>query len=164
MKQGEVIKKFGREWVVLDTEYQTEEGAGVLLQATEIWTHRKFDEDHNYYPDSDIKRFLEACTRSLAEDNFGTVELSMLADDGTGWDESPCKVKGLFLLTEDMYREYRQWIPKLPDWWWLSTADSFYGNKYSGCSHLVRLVNAGGSLSGSNAYRGGVAPALILLS
>lgn len=168
MKQGDKIEKFGRKWVVLDTEYPVAEGTGVLLQATEIWTNHKFDSKHNYYPESEVRRFLEECTQELAEEpgSFGTVKLSMLANDGTGWEEPDFEVKGLFLLTEDMYRKYKRWIPELEDWWWLSTADTFYGSKRSGYSCSVRLVSTDGSLGSSSAYRGnyGLAPALILLS
>ena len=83
----------------------------------------------------------------------------MRADDGTGWDKDNFEVYGLFLLTADLYREYRQHISNKEDWWWLATAYSYS----SGYSNYARIVSTDGTLGDSDACNGhsGVSPACV---
>ena len=83
----------------------------------------------------------------------------MRADDGTGWDKGPFSVTGLFLLTERMYQDYKQYISDKSKCWWLATAYSFV----SGYSYLARLVSTDGSLYSNGTFRWyyGVVPACV---
>ncbi len=169
MKNGEVITKYGEEWIVLDNEFKTADGKiGTLVLADDVWENRPFNEKgRNYYPESTICKYLEEATQELiGDEETGMVELSMIAEDGTGWEHEPYKTKGLFLLTTDLYRKYRRFIPKMSDWWWLATAYSFFGSKYSGDSYRVRFVRTDGTLFINSAYHGhtGVVPAFIVLN
>ncbi len=155
---GETIKAYGREWEVLDAAYN----GGVLCLMKEQICEKAFDEDGcNYYPESDICAYLAELTEEFEAKgaSFEMANLSMMADDGTGWDKDNYEVDGLFLLTADLYREYRRYISNKAHWWWLATAYSFS----SGYSSNARSVSPDGSLSNNGAYGGcrGAAPACI---
>lgn len=168
MEPGSRIEKYGQKWIVLDDKFKTADGKeGTLVLAADVWEELPYDEHGgNYYPESTICQYMKEATKELiGDEETGTVELSMTAEDGTGWEHEPYKTKGLFLLTTDLYRKYRRFIPKMSDWWWLATAYSFYGSKHSGNSYNVRLVYTDGTLYNYYAYSGyyGVVPALIIL-
>ena len=158
VKAGETVNAYGYEWEVLDTDYN----GGILCLMKEQICEKKFDKDEcNYYPESDICAYLAELTEEFEAKgaSFETVNLSMRADDGTRWDKDNYEVAGLFLLTVDLYREYRRYISNKANWWWLATAHSFS----SGNSSNARLVYTDGSLGDSDACNGdiGVAPACI---
>ena len=155
---GETVKAYGHEWEVLDTDYN----GGILCLMKEQICEKSFDEDGcNYYPESDICAYLAELTEEFEAKgaSFETANLSMRADDGTGWDKDNYEATGLFLLTADLYREYRRYISDKAHWWWLATAYSFS----SGYSNSARFVYTDGSLNTNSAYSGnyGVAPACI---
>ncbi len=168
MEPGSRIERYGQEWIVLDNKFKAADGKeGTLILAADMWERLPFDEKGgNYYPESTICKYMEEATQELiGDEETGMVELSMTAEDGTGWEHEQYRTNGLFLLTTEMYRKYRRYIPKMSNWWWTATAYSFYGSKYSGHSCNVRNVHTDGTLSNSNAYNGyrGVVPALIIL-
>ena len=163
MKAGDTVTAYGYEWEILDPGYQCNDGPGILCLTKDIVRTMAFSEaGNNDYAKSDIKKYLDeefapGLERQGAE--FRTVELNLMADDGTGWDKGPLEVKGAFLLTDDLYRRYRRYISDKGDWWWTATAYSFdcFG------SHYTRHVDTDGSLnrySGANVH-GGLAPACI---
>lgn len=158
IKAGDTIKAYGIEWEILDTDFN----GGILCLSKEPLCEKAFDENEsNYYPESSICEYLAGLTKDLKGQGaeFKTVNLSMRADDGTGWDKDNYEVAGLFLLTADLYQEYRRYISNKAHWWWLATAYSFS----SGYSRYTRYVYTDGSLNISGAYYGscGVAPACI---
>lgn len=168
MEPGSRIEKYGQEWIVLDNRFKTADGKeGTLVLAADVWEELPFDENvGNYYPKSTICKYMKEATEELiGDEETGTVELSMIAEDGTGWEHEPYRTSGLFLLTTEMYRKYRRFIPKMSKWWWTATAYSFYEAKHSGSSHHVRYVLTDGTLYNNYAYYGygGVVPALIIL-
>lgn len=168
MEPGSRIEKYGQEWTVLDDRFKTADGKeGTLVLAADVWKKLPFDENGgNYYPESTICKYMKEATQELIGDKeTGTVELSMIAEDGTGWEHEPYRTSGLFLLTTEMYRKYRRYIPKMSNWWWTATAHSFYGSKHSGHSYYVRNVLTDGTLNFNDTYYGGngVVPALIIL-
>lgn len=155
---GTTVKAYGHEWEVLDVAYN----GGILCLMKEQICEKAFDEDGcNYYPESDICAYLAELTEEFEAKgaSFETVNLSMKADDGTGWDKDNFETDGLFLLTADLYREYRRYISNKENWWWLATAYSFS----SGYSCDARRVFTDGSLGSGNTYNGniGVAPACV---
>ena len=167
MKPGDRIERYGKKWIVLDEKFKTADGRdGTLVIAEDVWEYIEFDESgKNYYPESTICQYMKEETQKLGDEETGTVELSMIAEDGTGWENEPYRTNGLFLLTTEMYRKYRRFIPKMSQWWWIATAYSFYESKNSGYSSYVRIVDTDGTLNYNYAFGGnmGVAPALIIL-
>lgn len=158
IEAGQTVKAYGHEWEVLDADYN----GGILCLMKEQLKQMAFSEDNNnYYPDSDVCKYLADETETLRNRGakFEGVSLSMRADDGTGWDKENFEVYGLFLLTADLYREYRQHISNKEDWWWLATAYSYS----SGDSSSARYVSTDGTLSNSSACYGhiGVSPACV---
>jgi hypothetical protein len=83
--------------------------------------------------------------------NIVTADWS-LADHRGGFGYGNMKAK-ISLLPETLFLKYKALLA-LDDWWWLVTP-------YAGYAGYARYVNAGGSLSYSNAYSGsiGVRPA-----
>lgn len=165
MEVGDTIKVFGYEWEVLDTEYETLEGIGTLILMKDFLDKMVFDENSdNFYPNSDVAAYLKKVSREYKEQgaDFATVTLDMIADDGTGWDKGVYSTKGLFLLTENMYRKYRRYISNKDDCWWLSTAYSFTFNYLDD----AQIVSTDGSLYYNYVFHDdiGVCPACILFS
>jgi len=167
MKNGEVIEKYGKKWVVLDTEFKTADGRnGILLLAADVWEYLPFDDVNSnyypetsiYYPETTICSYLKEETKSLiGDEETGTVELLMTAENTIGLENEPYKTNGLFLLTTELYRKYKRFIPRMSYWWWTATA-------YSGDAYHVWFVHTNGLLDYILAYRGdiGVVPALVI--
>lgn len=158
IEAGQTVKAYGHEWEVLDTDYN----GGILCLMKEQICEKAFDENEsNYYPESSICKYLADLSDGLERQGaeFKTAYLSMRADDGTGWDKDDYKVNGLFLLTADMYRDYRRYISNKNKWWWLATAYSYS----SGNSNAARNVGTDGTLNCYTAYSGGngVSPACV---
>ena len=163
MKAGDIVKAYGYEWEILDPEYKGKDGLGILCLTKNIIKNMAFSEDGcSDYAKSDVRKYLaNEFTPELARRGaeFKTIELDLTADDGTGWDKEPLKVKGAFLLTDDLYRRYRRYISNKEGWWWTATAYSFN----SGNSRYARYVDIDGSRSGGGAFNGnnGLVPACI---
>lgn len=158
MKAGDTVKAYGIEWEILDTDFN----GGILCLAKEPLCSKAFDDgNNNYYPKSSICKYLAELTDSLRRQGaeFKTVTLDMRADDGTRFDKDNFSVNGLFLLTERLYQDYRQYISDKSDWWWLATAYSFAYDY----SYYARLVRMDGSLINGSACYGhrGVVPACV---
>lgn len=163
MKNGDIINVFGYDWEVLDMEYKKD---GILCLMKEPLTQMTFSDENknnplNYYPTSNIVAYLKELSKELKKKGakFKKIKLNLTAEDGSGWEKDKFKVKGLFLLTTNMYRKYRKYIRKKNNWWWTSTAYSFIASN----SNNVRIVSTDGSLGDYNADYGyyGVAPAAV---
>lgn len=64
----------------------------------------------------------------------------------------------VFLLSCDLYRKYRESVPRFNNWWWTLTPWTCNPSYASD----ARIVNSSGEVSSSNAYNGnGVAPACL---
>ena len=64
----------------------------------------------------------------------------------------------VFLLSCDLYRKYRESVPRFNNWWW--TLTPWTRNPSDACS--ARIVFTDGTLDSSSAYGGnGVAPACL---
>ena len=96
--------------------------------------------------------------RPLLNDNdLLTYQMDLTADNGDKAYGSLCVHAGL--LSADLYRKYRDYIPSYNDWVWLCTP--WY---CSGLANYVRYVGTDGTLNGSYAYGAyGVVPACIFI-
>ena len=159
----ETVKAYGYEWEVLDRNFSTKDGEGILCLMKEPLRKMAFSESNDAdYEGSDVRRYLEGeFSEELREKGASILCFSrdLMASDGTGKGRS-VDCDGAYLLTEGMYKKYHpEKIGKKKEWWWLATAYSFS----SGTSNYVRLVSTDGSLNYSNACRGrsGVSPACV---
>lgn len=150
---GKAVNIGGIIWNVLAHN----ENGGTLCVATDIVEYKPFDRgNNNNWEESSLRKelnsaFLKALCEEMKAQGLDPEaimehEQDLTADDGLK-DYGTSKDK-VFLLTEEQYRKYRQYIKKLEDWWWLITADSPVNN-------YARPVNTDGTLGGSNACHGG---------
>lgn len=157
-KPGDTVIIAGREYTVLDTDFQ----GGVFCLAKEIAFYAAFDKGNcNNWATSSLQKILNGDFRKGIEDEIGAealiaIERDLTSDDGLK-DYGICRDK-ITLITCDEYRKYRYQIPNKDDSW-LRTP-------YSSTSYLARLVYTDGSLNLDDAYYGyfGVVPGLCILS
>ena len=158
---GKTFKVGELEFIVLEHSKET---TAVILK--DFWQQAKFDENHNNYATSDIRKNLNAnfynqLSEIIGKNNIVIHTVDLTSDDGRK-DYGSCK-DYISLLTCDLYRRYvsilDEYNPK--KWWWLATP---YSTK-SDYNSLVRCAGNDGPLgngycSGSN----GVRPFCILKS
>lgn len=154
IKDGEHFTYKGIEFIRLGKEQ-----GGILCITAKIWKTLSFDKDGcNNFKKASICKVLNNEFRPLLDDNdLLTYQMDLTADNGDKAYGSLCVHAGL--LSADLYRKYRDYIPSYNDWIWLCTP--WY---YSGLVNLVRGVNTGGALynnGANNAY--GVVPACIFI-
>lgn len=80
------------------------------------------------YKDSYIRRyciedFYRKILHDIGSENILPHFVDLQADDGTGIDKSCYDF--VSVLTKSRYRRYRQYLPPIEAWWWLSTRISY---------------------------------------
>lgn len=133
------------------------EQGGILCITAKIWKTLPFDKDGcNNFKKASICKVLNNEFRPLLDDNdLLTYQMDLTADNGDKAYGSLCVHAGL--LSADLYRKYRDYIPSYNDLVWLCTP--WY---CSGFAYYVRFVNTDGALTSGyadDAY--GVVPACI---
>lgn len=147
LKPGAYFFYGGVQWVVLENNDKI--GATLSIAAEPVF-NRAFDEENrNDWRVSSLRRelngpFFDALIAEGANRAaFLDWESDLTADYGTATDK-------IALLSDGLYRKYRQYIPLVGDWCW--TLTPWTCNPSS--SYGVRLVNSSGALGWSNAYFG----------
>lgn len=118
------------------------------------------------YKDSYIRRYcIEDFYRKILHDigaeNILPHFVDLQAEDGTGIDKSCYDF--VSVLTKSRYRRYRQYLPPLGEWWWLSTRVSY--DDSLDCQRYACYVGSDGVPGwGGCGSRGGVRPFLVLNS
>lgn len=154
IKDGEHFTYKGIEFIRLGREQ-----GGILCITAKIWKTLPFDKDGcNNFKKASICKVLNNEFRPLLDDNdLLTYQMDLIADNGDKAYGSLCVHAGL--LSADLYRKYRDYIPSYNDWIWLCTpwyCSGFAGN--------VRIVYTDGALNYVNAYYAcGVVPACIFI-
>lgn len=135
----------GIEFVVLGEE----QGGVLAVVAERLKKKMPFDEDNrNDWRSSTLREYLNG--EYLEKFNKGDL-LPFVSDLGTSEDF-------IALLSDNLYRKYRKFVPKYDTWVWTITPWSCH----PGYADYERTVSASGALDGSRAYyAGGVAPACI---
>ena len=152
IKDGEQFTYKGIEFVRLGKEQ-----GGILCITAKIWKTLPFDKDGcNNFKKSSICKALNTEFHSLLDDNdLRTYEMDLIADNGDKAYGKLCVRVGL--LSADLYRKYRNYIPKYEQWVWLCTP--WY---CSDVADYVRVVDEGGVLGYNLAGSAGrVVPAVI---
>lgn len=133
---GEVVEVAGMEWTILD---KTDVGYfAITTDFDSLYT--KFDEYSNNWKNSNLRNYLNTEFLKKVESNIGRdvlpeFERDLLSLDGlTEYGKCMDKVS---LLTADEYREYRRYLPRTNQLWWLCTPWSTPRNDYERTSTLV---------------------------
>ncbi len=133
-KPGERITIRGRTFVVLGMEQ-----GGVLAITERPICEKPFDEDGgNDWRKSSLRAFLngDEGPNMVPKEMLLPFTSDLTADDGqTDYGASEDYA---FLLSADLYRKYREYIPKMDRWWWLLTPWSTLPSN----AYLVRSVHA----------------------
>lgn len=138
-----------------------EEQGGILCMTAHVWNETAFDENGcNDWRKSSARKLLNSeFLDMLNKDDLLPYHSDLTADNGdTTYGECADYIG---LLSCDLYRKYRKFIPLFDEWMWTCTP-WYCGTPNSGGAGGVRRVGADGSLGGSsatNAY--GLAPACI---
>lgn len=151
---GEHFNYNGIEFVALGEE----QGGLLAVVAHELDEEYAFDKDNcNDWRKSTLRRYLN----EEYIKNFDKADLLPLVSDLTtdsGQKDYGTSEDYIALLSCDLYRKYREYMPKYNTWvWTLTPWHIFPSNAY-----FARLVDTDGSLRSSYAYtRHGVAPACL---
>lgn len=153
--------KDGEHFTYKDIEFVRlgKEQGGILCITAKIWKRLAFDKNGcNNFKTASICKALNNEFRPLLNDNdLLTYKMDLTADNGDKAYGEFCVHIGL--LSADLYRKYRDYIPKYDSWVWLSTP--WY---CSGIAGYVRDVTTGGRLYDYDADNaGGVVPACIFI-
>ena len=168
LKRGDKFTVGGIEWLILGHANNIGgKPAATHVISSGIVEYRAFDEkNRNNLAKSSLLaylngEFLEKLEKTIESRYIGCQRINLTSDDGL--DEYGCIETKIGLLTADQYREHRDILPPLGEWWWLATP---YSTERAGYTSLVRYVGSDGTLSNNNAYYGsrGVRPALYLES
>lgn len=158
IKDGEQFTYKGIEFIRLGKEQ-----GGILCITAKIWKTLPFDKDGcNNFKKASICKALNTEFHSLLDDDdLRTYEMDLTADNGDKSYGRLCVRVGL--LSADLYRKYRDYIPKYDEWIWFSTPWYCYG--IANCiANYVRYVSLDGVLGYYGAYGAiGVVPACIFI-
>ena len=153
---GSAILIGDRGYIVLE---QTGDTTAVITK--DFWKRMEFG-DSGDYAESAVRsalnnEFYNEVANAVGAENIIEHEVDLLADDGTN-KGVVCR-DNVSLLTTDLYRKYRDFLPAYGSWWWTATPVS----KEDGYSRGVCCVNDDGALFWSSCvFSYGVRPFLIL--
>ena len=160
IKPGSVVilGKSGRRYIVLG------HGAETTALVTEKFAKKiEYGEDSNYVT-SDVRKY---CTGDFYKELCGDVgaenivkhTVNLVADDGTG--KGNVVQDYVSIMTTELYRRYREFLPRYGDWWW--TATRVTHDDSLGYSRGVCYVNSRGVLNWYDCdYTYGVRPFCVL--
>ena len=136
----------GIEFVVLGEE----QGGVLAVTAKTLEGEYAFDENNcNDWRKSSLRKYLNGEYIK----NFDTGDLLKLRSDLTtdsGQKDYGTSEDYISLLSCDLYRKYRDFVPKYDNWVWTVTP----WHIFPGYANVVRLVNTGGSVSSYDACGG----------
>ena len=152
LKQGGYFFYGGVQWVVLENDEKI--GATLAIAAEPVF-NRAFDEENrNDWRVSSLRRelngpFFDALVAEGANRAaFLDWESDLTADNGmTDYGTATDKIA---LLSDGLYRKYRQFIPLVDDWCWTLTPWTC-NKEYTA---YVRYVNSSGAVNDDHAYNG----------
>lgn len=158
IKCGKVVRIGGIDYIVLDHSAET-----TAIIAKSFAKEMKFGKDGKY-GESDVRKYLngefyDGLAKAVGAENIIRHTVHLTADDGTNVGVS-CR-DNVSLLTTELYRRYRQYLPAYGRWWWLATPVSNHKD-YAGC--VCNVGSDGVLLWSGSGYCGGVRPFCILNS
>ena len=151
---GERFTRGGIEFVALGME----QGGVLAVAAKRLEDEMAYDEDgSNDWRKSSLRKYLnEEFVKNFDKGDLLPFVSDLTSDDGmTDYGTSEDFVA---LLSDNLYRKYRKFMPKYDTWVWTITPWSCH----PGDANIERGVGTSGALSNSHAIHGnGVAPACI---
>ena len=153
LKGGDTFQYKGYDWIFLGMEQ-----GGALCITADVYKEIPFDKDNknNWKLSSARKELLDKFLPSLDASDLLPFEMDLVADNG---DASYGKCTDLVgILSCDLYRKYRNFVPLFDEWMMTCTP---WSCSPSG-ANAVRYVGTSGVLgSGDAGGRGGCVPACI---
>lgn len=118
MKPGSVVKLGEREHIVLGHGTET-----TAVITKEFATEMAFG-SNNDYRKSDVRsycngKFYKELAKAVGAENIVQHTVKLTADDGTNKGVI-CK-DNVSILTTELYRRYRDYLPAYGKWWWTAT-------------------------------------------
>lgn len=159
MKPGSVVKLGEREYIVLGHGAET-----TAVITKEFATEMAFG-SNNDYRKSDVRsycngKFYKELAKAVGAENIVQHTVKLTADDGTNKGVI-CK-DNVSILTTELYRRYREYLPAYGNWWWTATPVNSDDSDYA---RNVCCVRSNGILSWRDCgYCVGVRPFCILNS
>ena len=122
-KPGSTVKIGEREYIVLE-----QSGDTTALITKEFVKTMAYSDANGDYASSDVRRYLTTefyaeLENAVGAENIIPHTVRMEAHDGTGKNNKV--IDCVSLLTEDLYRRYREHLPAYGNWWWLATRVSY---------------------------------------
>lgn len=151
---GEHFNYNGIEFVALGEE----QGGVLAVVANELDEEYAFDKDNcNDWKKSTLRRYLnEEYIKQLNRGDLLPFVSDLTADDGT--TDYGTSEDYIFMLSDNLRRKYRQYLPKYDNWVWSITPYSCLPSY----AYIARIVYTDGSVDSSSACIGyGVAPACL---
>ena len=159
IRPGNIIKLGKKEYIVLGHGTDT-----TAIITKDFVNMMKFGENNNYQT-SKIREycnttFYNELVEAVGAKNIIKHKVRLMADDGTNKGVICCD--NVSILTTELYRRYRQYLPAYGNWWWTATPVSSTINNFT---HRVCFVCPDGTLFWNNCnYCSGVRPFCILNS
>ena len=159
VKPGETVKLGDREFIVLGHGAET-----TAVIAKKFAKSMKFGESGDYEKSAVREycngEFYNELAKAVGKENIVKHTVNLMADDGTGKGKT---VKdNVSVLTTDLYRRYREFLPAYGDWWWTATRVNYTDSDYA---RDVCCVRSSGVLNWDDCdYSNGVRPFCILNS
>ena len=115
---GKMVKIGDVKYIVLGHSAET-----TALITKDFVREMKFGKDNNY-KSSEVRAYLngpffEDLAEAVGRQNVIMHNVNLTADDGT--NVGKCCRDNVSLLTTELYRRYRQYLPAYGKWWWLAT-------------------------------------------
>ena len=122
-KPGSTVKIGEREYIVLE-----QSGDTTALITKEFVKTMAYSDETGDYVSSDVRNYLKTefyaeLENAVGAENIIPHTVRMEAHDGTGKNKKV--IDCVSLLTEDLYRRYREHLPAYGKWWWLATRVSY---------------------------------------
>ena len=122
-KPGSTVKIGEREYIVLE-----QSGDTTALITKDFVASMVYSDANGDYASSDVRRYLTTefyaeLENAVGSENIIPHTVRMEAHDGTGKNKKV--IDCVSLLTEDLYRRYREHLPAYGKWWWLATRVSY---------------------------------------
>lgn len=151
---GERVFHNGHPFIALGVEQ-----GGLLVISEEMIGEQPFDKDgSNDWRSSSLRNYLNGeYLDQIGREGLLPFTSDLTTDDGM--KDYGASKDYVFLLSCDLYRKYRDFIPKRDSWWWTITGWSANPS----FANVVWFVNTSGAFHNSNAVvSNGVVPSLLL--
>lgn len=128
LKPGSIVKLGEREYIVLG------HGTDTTAVITKDFVKKMEFGENNNYQTSKVREycnttFYNELVKAVGAKNIFKHKVRLMADDGTNKGVICCD--NVSILTTELYRRYRQYLPAYGDWWWTATPASSTIEKYT---------------------------------